>query len=174
MTSAFKGIGSHSAARDSEYFRAGRYLVCLQAFKTGQNRQNIPNFAFETAVAAVLDDSASARDPKGAHAPGHKASWVLSTKLDSCFPNLKGAIMAATGVAEEAITEEFCEQLTSSAQPLAGMYFEFDNDVVPNSNGNGLFTIVKLRRRWSKAEVLEVVTEDRLKELGLTLDGADD
>lgn len=172
MTSPFKGITNHTAARDSEYMRAGRYLVHLNAFKTGSNRQNIPNFVFETTVVAVLDDTNCVRDPKGPHAIGHKASWVLSTKMDSCFPNLKGALMAATGVQEEAITEEFCEQLTGSAQPLRGMYFEFDNDVV--SGEKGLFTVVKLRRRWSKSEVLEVVSEEQLKKLSLSLDGADD
>ena len=52
------------------------------------------------------------------------------------------------------------------------MFFEFDNDVVPTEKG--LFTVVRLRRRFSKADVLEHVTEEQVKRLGLTLDGADD
>ena len=173
MSSPFKGISDTTAARDSEYMRAGRYLCHLNCLKKGENRKSVPNIRFENTIVAVLDESKALSDPKGAHQPGHKASWVMSFAKDNTIPNLKAAIMACTGVPEEAVTEEFCEQLVSSDQPLAGMFVEYDNDLIKLQDG-GLFTAVKIRRRFTLAQVLEHVTEDQVKALGLTLDGAED
>jgi hypothetical protein len=173
MSSPFKGISDESAARDSEYMRAGRYLVHINALKQGQNRKSVPNIRFETTVVAVLDATKALADPKGPHQPGHKASWVMSFAKDPTIPNLKAAIMACTGVPEEAVTEEFCKQLVSDAQPLAGMFVEFDNDLIKLEDG-GLFTAVRIRGRYSKAEVLEHTNEEQLAKMKLTLDGAED
>lgn len=173
MTSPFRGISDKSATRDSEYFRAGRYLAHVNAFKTGQNRNNVPNVAIETTIVAVLDATKAAVDPKGAHGVGDKASWVQSFSNDNTMPNLKAAVMAMTGVDEAAVTEEFCQQLTSSSQPLEGIFVVFDNEMIITKKGEP-FTVVKIRRRLSKAEVLEHVTEEQLEGLGLSLDGAEE
>lgn len=166
MSSPFKGIENEKAQRDSEYMRAGRYLACIRLFDTGVNRKKIANVRFETVIVAVLDAQAATAEPKGAHAIGHKATWMMSFGKDGTMPNLKKAIMNCTGVPEEEVTEAFCDQLRSAAQPLAGMFVEFDNRVVSLEDG-GLFTVVQLRRRWMKREILAVTTEAALKDLGL-------
>lgn len=180
MGSPFKGIDGKQATRDSEYMRAGRYLAYINEFKTGENRNNVPNVRFATTILAVLDDTNAVKDPKGAHAVGHKASWVMSFAKDNTMPNLKAAVMAITGVPEEEVDQEFCDNLTSSEQPLQGMVVEFDNDIIKYTPKNGasdqpsLFTQVKIRRRWSKAEVLEHVEEAVFERLGLSTDNIDD
>lgn len=173
MTSPFRGISDTQQTRDSEYFRAGRYLAHVNAFKTGQNRKNVPNVAIETTIVAVLDDTKAAKDPQGVHGVGDKASWVQSFSSDNTMPNLKAAVMAMTGVDAEAVNEEFCQELTSEDQPLQGIYVIFDNDMVMTKKGEP-FTVVRIKRRLSAEEVLQHVEQDQLDKLELTLDGADE
>lgn len=166
MNSPFAGVGAAKAARDSEYFRAGRYLTYLKRFTTSQNRAKVTNVIFELVVVAVLDDQAAANEPKGAHRVGESVSWLMSTVKDPTWPNLKAALKAITGVPEDQITEEFCEKLASSTQPLAGFYVEWDNRVITTKAGKP-FTQVKARRAWSKAEVEGGVPAAILTSLGL-------
>jgi hypothetical protein len=172
MTSPFAGISAAKASRDSEYFRAGRYLTYIRSFITRANRSKVPVVIFELTVVAVLDPSAAANEPKGAHRVGESVSWLMQLPKDTTMPNLKAAIKAITGVPEEEVTESFCDALASANQPMAGFFVEWDNRVIKTKKGEP-FTQVKARRRWSADEVKQGVPETVLASLKLDTSRAD-
>jgi hypothetical protein len=172
MTSPFAGISAAKASIGSEYMRAGRYLTYLKAFKTLKNRKNIPIVVFELVVVAVLDTTASASEPKGAHRVGDSISWLMQLPKDETMPNLKAALKAITGVPEDQITEAFCDSLAAANQPMSGFYVEWDNRVIKTKAGNP-FTQIKARRRWGAAEVTAGVPAAVLESLHLDVSKAD-
>lgn len=170
---AFAGINKIGAARDTEYFRAGRYLTYIRAFKEFKNRKGIEKAAFEMTIVAVLDASHAAKEPKGPHDVGHKVSWLYDPMRDAAGPDFKLAVMVITGVPEDQVTPEFCSQLASQANPLEGYFVEWENTVIQTKAGNP-FTVIKARRRWSKADVLAKIPKAVLDSLKINADRADD
>lgn len=172
MTSPFAGISAAKASRDSEYFRAGRYLTYIRGFKASQNRAKVPIVMFELTVVAVLDAAAASSEPKGAHRVGESTTWLMQLTKDATLPNLKAAIKAITGVPEEEVTETFCDQLASANQPLAGLFVEWDNRVITTKAKGQPFTQVKARRRWSAEEVTNGVPKEVLASLKIDVSKA--
>lgn len=173
MTSPFAGISAAKASRNSEYFRAGRYLTYIRSFKATTNRARMPIVLFEMTIVSVLDATAAASEPKGAHNVGESVTWLMQLAKDATLPNLKAAIKAITGVPEEEVTEEFCDQLSSANQPMAGFFVEWDNRVITTKSKGTPFTQVKARRRWSAAEVNEGVPKAVLEALRIDTSKAD-
>lgn len=168
----FGGIKDKKAPINSEFFRAGRYLTYIRAFKTMKSRKQANLALFEMLVVAVLDDAAASAEAKGAHSAGHQVSWVLDLAKDPSLPALKGALMVITGCPEDQIDEPFCEQLASAANPLEGFFVEWDNRVIKTKSTGQPFTLVKARRRWTAEDVKAVVPETVLTSLKITLDRA--
>lgn len=173
MASPFAGITAAKASRDSEYLRAGRYLTYLRKFFVRANRGNVPCVIFELTIVSVLDPSAAAAEPKGPHRAGENVSWLMQLPKDTTMPNLKAAIKAITGVPEEMVTEDFCDQLAAASQPMAGYFVEWDNRVITTRGKGQPFTQVRARRRWSKAEVDAGVDKTLLDALKIDSSKAD-
>ena len=170
--SFFKGIGDAQESRDSDYFRPGRYLVQVDKFIVKQNDEGLVFFIFEMTNLKCFDDSESLKDPDGPHGIGHKVSWILPRHKKPTMGNLKAAIMTMTGVPREAITDQFCGDLTATSQPLKGTFVEFQNKMIKTKNG-APFTEVKTKRRWTSNQVLELVGAETLDSLGIDLDPSD-
>lgn len=171
--SPFAGISAAKASRESEYFRAGRYLTYIRRFTTSKNRQGVPNVIFEMTIVSVLDASASANDPKGAHRVGENVSWLMQLTKDTTMPALKAAVKAITGVSEDQVTEDFCDQLASANQPMTGFFVEWDNRIITTKQRGMPFTVIKARRRWSGDEVKNNVPPEVLASLKIDTSKAD-
>lgn len=163
--SLMKGIVGSDAPRDSVYMRAGRYLNYLSAFKSFKNRKGADRVAFENIVVAVLDDTLSHKDPKGAHREGDRVSWVVGDQ-DGAMASAKGALLKITGIPDDQLTEEVLTNLTGAAQPLAGMFIEWESDVRQSKAGTP-YTAHRVIRRWSAEEVEKAISPELLKSLKL-------
>lgn len=170
--SPFSRIGTIRASVNSSYYRAGRYLMHIDAFKVSDNRKGEGFVVFESTVVAVLSDVEAAKEPAGAHRVGEKVSWLMKFAADTTMPNLKAAILAITGVPEDQITEQFMLELAGNAQPLKGIFVEFENKVITTKAGKP-FTRVAARRKWSKADVEANVPAEVLTHLKLDTKNAD-
>ena len=153
----FKGMADAKASRSSDYIRPGTYLCYLREFfaKTNRKEQGVVGFGFT--VVATLDDTEVTRTGKQPHRTGEDVSWVMQLHKDSTKPNLKRALMNITGVPEAQVTDEFCEALASTSQPIKGFFIEVRAREIMTKGTDGspphLFTQVTLVRRWGKAEV---------------------
>lgn len=173
MASAFGGIDGKRASVNSDYFRAGDYITYLKAFKQAPNRAGLVNIVWEMVVVAVLDASTAAAEPRGPHRVGDSVSWLLSpTKHDMALPNCKAALMTIIGVPEASITQEFCDQLSSAAQPMKGYFVQWSNRVIQSKNGNP-FTVIKPVRKLSKVEVERMIPAQTLTDLQIDTSKAD-
>lgn len=168
--SLFKGIDTSNAARDSEYFRPGKYLTQINKFIAKTNDSGVTYFIFEMKVIAVIDPSEALKDPNGPHTVGSKVSWLLARHKKPTWPNLKAALMAITGVPEDSITPEFCGDLIAAAQPLSGMFVEWRNKLITTKEKGLLFTKVTAVRAWSDEEVKAYVDPNVLESLGIKFD----
>ena len=167
--SFFKGIEDSKASRDRDYFRAGRYLTVIDAFKVKQNDEGVVFYIFELTILAVLDDSEALKTPDPAHSIGHRVSWAMSRLKKPTLGNLKQALMVATGVPEASITGEFCAQLSSDLNPLRGIPVEFSNAQIKTKSG-APFTQIRAKRRWSKKEVEAKVGVEMLSQLKVEIE----
>lgn len=161
--SFFKGIKDVKASLDSVYLRAGRYLTYMDCFKQFKNRKGHERIAFEMTVVKVLDESKAHADPSGPHRLGDKVSWV-PTDNEAEAPRIKAAIKTITGVEEDEIDEQFCCNLAVEAQPLRGLFVEWDCEVIRTKSGNP-YTVRKAVRLWSKDEVEKAVPAEVLTSL---------
>jgi len=167
--SLFKGVGESKPSRDRDYFRPGRYLAQVEKFLVKQNDDGLIHYIFEMCIVDVIDESEALKDADGPHGLGHGVSWVMGKHKKPSLPNLKAALMVMTGVPEESITEQFCADLTSSSQPLAGIFIEFLNKPIVTKAG-APFTVIKAKRKWSHKEVFEKVGPEQLLNLGVELE----
>ena len=168
--SLFKGMDESNAQRNSEYFRAGRYLTYVNQFKVRRNDEQLIFYIFELVVLKVLDPSAASAEPLGPHGVGHQISWVMAKHKKPTMPNLKAALMVMTNVPQEQVTAEFSALLASDAQPLHGICVEFDNKVIQTKSEGRPFTRVTAKRLWASPEVRETVGSEMLDRLGIELE----
>lgn len=171
--SVFAGMGTTKPRGDFAYIGPGDYLVHVNQFGTKQTRKGAGAIFFNMTIVAVLDTTACVKANTPPHRPGEKCSWLVTTDKDTSLPTMKRAIMTLTGVAEDLVNEEFCEQLASAAQPLAGYYATYSGNQVTTKKGVTI-TDRRFTRKWGKAElqaradVLAVI-----EQLKLNLNNAD-
>lgn len=168
----FSGIEKANASRNSEYLRAGRYLLYVKKFKGQVARSKANQAVLEFSVVSVLDSSAASAEPLGPHRVGDTVAWIMDLAKDASMPSLKAALAVMVGCPPEEITDETTEQLASAANPLEGLFVEFDNRIVPMVKKQGTFTKRTARRRWSKEEVDKTVPLELLKSLRIDTERA--
>lgn len=174
LASMFKGIDNANPQQSSDYFRGGRYLAQVNKFKVHKNDEDLIHYIFEMTILKVLDPSEAAKEPGGPHGVGHEVSWVMAKHKKPTMPNLKGVLMAITGVPKEEVDMKFCAALASSSQPLAGMVVEWANKVITTKGAGKPFTRVSAKRTWSAEEVIEAVGQETLDRLGVELEEEED
>lgn len=170
QTNFFGKIETVNAQRDSEFLRAGRYLVAINKFIGKELRDGGGKAAlFELTVLKVLDDTAAAQEPKGPHLPGDKTTWMFMLRYDAAWSALKGALAAILGVKPEAVTGKECNECAASDQPLAGMVLELDGKVIVTKGNQRPLNRVVVKRVVPPEEALQSVPAEMIKSWGVTL-----
>jgi hypothetical protein len=165
--SPFDKVDGATGSINSEYMRAGRYLVYIKRFISKKSRKDANLALFECIVVEVLDASAAAVEPKGPHIVGNNATFVIDLNKDAGPGALKSALRDILGIPEEDVTSEVCERCAGDSQPLAGLFVEFDNRVIKTKEKGLPFTLCRVRRNWKKIEVESKIPAERLQALGL-------
>lgn len=168
MPQGFKGMGARQPQRDSEFMKSGRYVSRIDKFSFGKTRSNREFALFNLTILAVVDDTEAAKDPKGPHRVGDKASWMLMSDVDASAPALKAAIMTLTGEQDpEELDDDVFEKLASAANPLGGLFCEIDCRVITTKKGS-LFNLVKMKRTIEFEELKTIVPAETLKSMKIS------
>lgn len=95
-------VANTSARRQSEYFGVGQYLVKINDFKEGQNRNARAFVVLET---TVLDSNNLDQNPKGS-----LRSWLLMQDMETTARNVRGMLCAVLGIDDSGLTKEMIEK----------------------------------------------------------------
>jgi hypothetical protein len=172
--SVFSGVSGIKPRGDFNYIGPGNYLLNIEEFKTSKDRKGIGTVFFRLRIVDVIDPTLCVRANVLPHRVGETLSWLWKMDGDMSLPAIKRALMTLTGVAEEKITEEFCEQCASAAQPLAGMFVTYEGKQITTKKGASI-TDRRFVRRVGKLELQgNPVWAKACTELKLSLDNAYD
>lgn len=149
----FDKIGDAKAKVQANYFRAGHYIVRINAVLLKENRHGEDLFIIECTVLHVYDDD----DGKG-HTVGEDVSQAIKMKDDMALPNVKRFLMSILECEEDAVTSQVCERVVSKKQPLAGVIAEVQNRMTVTKKGND-FTEIGWRRTVPAKVLLEELDE---------------
>lgn len=152
MGNVFEGIENAEVQRDSEFIRPGRYILRLDACRTGVTRKQIDYSLFSFTCVDVVDDTAASDDPKGPHRVGDKVSWMIMKSWDGFLAAVKSAIVQMTGCSEDEVTSDNLQIIFGGDQPLAGNFYEVDaRNIITKKNTT--FTKVRVVRELAADEV---------------------
>lgn len=165
----FKGMGARQPQRDSEFVKAGRYVVRVDKFSFGKTRAGRDYALFNFTILSVVDDSEAAKDPKGPHRVGDKASWMMMSDVDASGPALKAAVMSLIGTNEsEELDDDTFEKLASPANPLGGLFAEIDCRIIITKGKGQPFNLVKVKRPIEFEELKTIVPAETLNSMKIT------
>ena len=117
MSSLFSGIGQAKAPSNSNYLRDGGYWVQVIKCQVKPDRKHVPMFVMDARIIKVLTP--------GAHQVGEEACHLVKSNSDYFLPEIKGILMAATGMAQDEISEELCSQAVGDDNPLSMVVLEY-------------------------------------------------
>lgn len=149
----FDKIGDAKAKVQANYFRAGHYIVRINACLMKTNRQGDDLFIIECTVLHVYDD-----DDGNGHTVGEDVSQAIKMKDDMALPNIKRFLMSILDRPEEDITPKVADRVVGKRQPLAGTIAEVQNRMTVTKKGND-FTEIGWRRTVPARVLVEELDE---------------
>lgn len=167
ITDLFRRVKDSKARFDSNYERAGHYLMFITGAKRGVTRTNRDFSAVEKVCIHVFGDTENA----DRHKVGENASHLLMDDQDPTPGNIKAMIMNVFACDETEVTEELAGlvfgvkiDMNSGAtlgevdSPLIGMVVEMKNrDVVAKGSGQTI-TLKNYVRAVEDKDVREILT----------------
>lgn len=121
--SLFSGIQAAKPVANANYLSHGSYWLQIQSCKIKPDRKQVPMFVMDAKILRKFG-------AEGAHDVGEEACHLVKRDSDYWLSEIKGIIMAATGLAEDQVTEAVCEQAIQPDQPLAGIVLEYQGTQV--------------------------------------------
>lgn len=130
-------ILSAQAARQSQYFVPGHFLVKILNFKRAETRKKRPFIVLETVVLDSDQEDFTA---------GTEASWMQMLDMDTSAGNIKNFITRALNISPESVTKDVVvKALTPNPQNgrsfLAGLKLEIVAKEITTKAGNP-FTVL--------------------------------
>lgn len=150
----FKGIENAKASFDAKYVGEGHYLCRIDRIKADQTRTKDDFLAVEMTVLHTFPDGDGASDKW--HRPGEAVSHLMMAKHDSFMGNVKAMVSSILGVHESEVTENDCELLSSTSQPLAGSVIELKGRQIITRQ-NKPFTKITYMRTFPAVELQETL-----------------
>lgn len=119
--SLFSGIGAAKTNKNANYLGEGRYWLQIMKCVIKPDRSGINMFIMETRVIR--------KDGEGKHSVGEEACHLVKQGDDYFLIDIKSIVLAATGLAEDSMTEQdlinLCDEVVSDAQPLATFVLDY-------------------------------------------------
>lgn len=161
--SIFGGVTGVKSSQEANYTRPGRYVAYMDRVKQDETRAHVPFVAFEMTILARLGKEV---DEDGKDLPFHNVGDNVSHLImkggkgeDMFLPNVKAAVKALMGCAEDEVTEEECVAMVSDDQPLSGMVFTFHARQITTRGGNP-FTKVTVQRPMTRSEFAKLEIDE--------------
>ncbi len=147
--SYWNDVAEAKATVNSTYIRPGHYVVRIDDWKQGQNRNNRPFLALETTIVES--------DNHDDHPPGSSATWMGMLDQDATKGNIKVAVMEFLNIPEDEVTGDIIERCVtpdgeSGVSPLAGVLAEVTAVNIKTREGND-FTRVMFKH-WDPEKPL--------------------
>lgn len=148
--SIFQNIENAKMTFASNYFKDGHYFALIREVKYIVSRQQVPFVIIGQTILCGLPGAENLlRD-------GEECTHMLKATADMFLGNFKQFVSAVAGCEPDEVTLEICQQITSDAQPLAGMLIEVEAKTISlKKPPHGDFTVVTYKRAVSATEVSE-------------------
>ena len=146
----FKGIESAKASFDAKYVGEGHYLCRIDRIKADVTRTKDEFLAVEMTVLHTFPDGDGKSEAW--HRPGEAVSHLMMAKHDSFMGNVKAMVSNILGCHESEVTENDCEALSGSQQPLAGTVAEIKGRQIV-TRANKPFTKISYIRTFPASEL---------------------